>query len=241
MTSCPCFRVLIHLTAVALILAGATGARAQVAASTCGALSSQAQYGPYDYRNQQDKLPIVEIAHFTPIVESLIRGQNSGVNAGGDIDYTLRAFPNHHRALDAMVRYGEKMRSDKPPGANYTVECYFERALRFRPDDTIARMLYATFLAKRGRTSEAVGQREYATSTAGTNAFSQYNIGLVYFDLRQYDKALVQAHKAMELGFPQTLLIERLKQADKWSEPMDATAAASTPAASAPGPAGGSN
>jgi tetratricopeptide (TPR) repeat protein len=241
MTSCHRSRVLTCVAAAALIAAFSSGAHAQATASACGPLSSPAQYGPYDYRNQQDKLPIVEIAHFTPIVESLVRGQNSGVHAGGDIDYTLRAFPNHHRALDAMVRYGEKMRSDKPPGTTYTVECYFERALRFRPDDTIARLLYASFLAKRGRTGEAVSQLEVATSTAGTNAFSHYNIGLVYFDLKQFDKALVQAHKAMELGFPQTLLAEQLKQAGKWSEPVDAAAVTPAPAASAQAPAGGSH
>ncbi len=207
---------------VALLSTGHSTTQAQVSPQTCGALSTFGQYGPYDYRDQKDRLPIVEIAHFTPVVESLIRGQNSGALPGGDIDYTLRAFPNHHRALDAMVRYGEKMRSDKPPGTSFPVECYFERALRFQPDDTIARLLYASYLAKRGRTAEAIKQLEYSTTAAGNNAFTHYNIGLVYFDLKQFDKALAQAHKAMELGFPQTLLAQQLKEVGKWTEPPSA-------------------
>ena len=55
-------------------------------------------FGPFDYRTAtKDKLKLVESYHFTPKVESLIGGQSGTL--GADIDYTLRAFPNHPRAL----------------------------------------------------------------------------------------------------------------------------------------------
>lgn len=74
------------------------------AAPACGSLENA--YGPFDYTNPDDfknKLPLVEIAHFTPKVEGLMGGKSGYL--WGDLDYTLRAFPNHHRALYAFVRY----------------------------------------------------------------------------------------------------------------------------------------
>ncbi|MDB5850133.1 MAG: hypothetical protein JWP29_3885, partial [Rhodoferax sp.] len=116
--------------------------------SGCGPI--QNAYGPFDYRFEKgNSLYLVESAHFTPVVEALIRG-NAGY-LGGDLDYTLRAFPNHHRALMAVMRYGEKTKSPQPPNLRYTVECYFVRALQFKPDDTIVKLIYASFLGKNSR------------------------------------------------------------------------------------------
>ena len=199
------------------ILTSAT-AFAQVAASTCGPISAPGQYGPFDYRINKSQLAIVEPYHFTPAVEALIRGKSTTL-PGPDLSYTLAAFPNHHRALLAMMRYGEKSKSPLPPGASYSVECYFERALRFRPDDSIVRMIYATYLSKSTRAPAAIQQLEQATASAADNAFSHYNIGLIYFDLKEYDRALGQAHKAIELGFQQTALRDQLKGVGKWTEP----------------------
>lgn len=206
-------------------------AYAQVNADYCGSLANN--FGPYDYRADKhaqglgDQLPytekrkLVEGAHFTSRVESLIGAQSSHQIGppGGDLDYTLRAFPNHHRALLSVMRYGEKTGSQRPAGLRYDVECYFERAIRFKPDDAIARMLYSTYLTKNKRLPEAVAQLEQATTIAGENAFTHYNIGLTYFDMKIYDKALARAHRALELGFERIELRDLLKNAGQWQEP----------------------
>lgn len=189
----------------------------------CGTLSSEGQYGPYDYRGDPNKLSLVTGAHFTPEVEALIRGK-TGARPGGDIDYTLRAIPNNHRALMAMMRLAEVEKNPKPNGSRYTIECWFERAVLFRPDDSIVRMIFSTYLSKNGRLTEANAQLESAVAYAKDNGFTHYNIGLHYFDLKNYEKALVQAHKALELGFPQTALRDQLQSAGKWSEPVLAVA-----------------
>jgi len=213
------FRSLIGLL---LVCFTAVAALAQAPQPSCGEirLNRPGQYGPFDYRTDKSKLEIVEEYHFTPAVEALIRG-NTSSTPGGDLSYTLGTFPNHHRALLAMVRYGEKMKSPQPPEARYSVDCYFVRALRFRPDDSIVRMIYATYLSKSGRAPQAIQQLEQATASAGDNAFSHYNIGLIYFDLKDYDRALHQAHKAIELGFRQTALRDQLQTVGKWTEPSD--------------------
>lgn len=190
------------------------GVFAQPSMPGCGAIV-QADNGPYDYRNERGALlEVVERFHFTPQVESLT---STGI-VGGDLDFTLRAFPNHHRALMAMMRLGEKVKSSQPSGARYSVECWFERALRFRPDDSIARMIYATFLAKAGREPETVKQLELAAASAGNNPFTHYNVGLIYFDNKKYDQALAQAHMAYSLGFPRPELRDQLISVGKWKE-----------------------
>jgi tetratricopeptide (TPR) repeat protein len=199
-----------------------SNAFAQTGSSNCGPLA--ASYGPFDYRTDRDKLPIVTSAHFTEAVESLVRGTTSK-HPGSDIAYTLRAIPNNHRALIAMMRLGEKEKSPQPIGSTYSVECWFDRAIRFRPDDSIVRMIYSTYLNKNGRVPEATTQLEIATTYAKDNAFTHYNIGLHYFDLQNYDKALIQAHKAIELGFTQTALRDKLQSVGKWTEPIEPTTA----------------
>ena len=189
------------------------GVFAQPSMPGCGAIV-QAENGPFDYRNQRGGLEITERFHFTPQIESLTQPGP----VGADLDFTLRAFPNHHRALMAMMRLGEKVKSPQPSGARYSVECWFDRALRFRPDDSIARMIYATFLAKAGREPETVKQLELAAASAGDNPFTHYNVGLIYFDNKKYDQALAQAHKAYSLGFLRPELRDQLISVGKWKE-----------------------
>jgi tetratricopeptide (TPR) repeat protein len=183
----------------------------------CGSLNNA--YGPYDFRNDRDKLSIVTGAHFTPPVEALIRGVTN-TTPGADIDYTLRAIPNHPNALIAMLRLGEKEKLDSPRGSRYTVECWFERAIRFRADDQVVRMIYATFLNSKQRKPEAMQQLEVVKSVAGDNPFTHYNLGMLYADLKEYDAALAQAHRAAALGFTQPALREKLRAVGQWSDPV---------------------
>jgi len=205
------------LLIVAALFAG-HGALAQSGAQSCGELKSH--YGPYDYRTDRDKLGIVEEYHFTPEVEALIRGKSS-FRMGKDLSYTLNAFPNHHRALMSMMRYGQMLKTPQPPDADYSVECFFLRALRFRPDDTVARMMYATFLSTNARVPEATRELEQVEKVAGDNFFTYYNVGLIYLDMKEYDKALAMAHKAMALGFQKPGLRDKLIAIGKWQEPKE--------------------
>ena len=197
---------------------GVVSAFSQTVSGGCGNLRPYGQYGPYDARTDLDKLPIVLGAHFTPVIEALISGDTNR-HPGGDIDYTLRAIPNYHRALIAIMRLGERDKTDKPRDTRYTVECWFLRAIAFRPDDAIVRMIYSTYLNSKKRTAEANIQLEIATGYAKENAFTHYNIGLHYFDLKNYERSLTQAHKAYGLGFEAPNLRDQLKSVGKWKDP----------------------
>lgn len=222
--------------ALALSLAGKPGAaqpQAQRGNESPGQLCGQIytkHYGPYDYRNQRGSIAVVEEFHFTPKVESLLSGQSGYI--GGDLNYTLLAVPNHHRALVAVSRWAERSKADRTQGMDFDVECYFDRAIRFRPDDTVVRALYAQFLQKRKRTDEGIRQLDVAVTHAGENAISHFNLGLVYMDLGAHDKALAQAHKALAMGYTRPELADALKRAGRWQESVPA--AAEPAAASAP-------
>lgn len=218
-------------TSLAAALALSCGVvHAQPAAPGCGDLANS--FGPHDYRTARGQpLYLVESAHFTPQVEALIRGATAR-RPGSDIDYTLRAFPNHHRALLAMVKLAETAKTPVPPEMRYSVDCWFDRAIRFRADDYTVRMIYAGYLGRQGRTDAAKQHLEFVAEGAGDNGFTHYNVGLVYFEMRDHERALRQAHRAMAFGFTRSDLRERLVAAGRWSEPTMSQAGAK--AASAP-------
>jgi len=190
----------------------------QAQAPACGTLENH--YGPFDYRTQRDKLLIVEKYHFTPSVEALTRGAST-IKLAGDISYLMNTSPNHHRGLLAIMRLAEKEKSPHPKHLGYSVDCYFDRAIRFRQDDTTVRMLYAQHLYKQKRAPQAMAQLQIATDLAKDNGFTHYNIGLVYFEMGQYPLALTQAHKAKALGFDQPELAKMLVAKNQWKEPAN--------------------
>jgi tetratricopeptide (TPR) repeat protein len=200
---------------MAATIVGIAPAKAQSSPQLCGPLANH--YGPFDYRTERGRLRIVEEFHFTPGVEGLVRGRSGSL--GGDLNYTLRTSPNHHRALLATMRFSERLKKLQPPDMEFTVECYLERAVRFKPDDTVSRALFAQYLGKLGRTKEAVAQLDVSVGFAKDNPLSHYNLGLLYAELGEFDKALVQAHTAIKMGLDRPDLKEMLVKAGKWQEP----------------------
>jgi len=169
-------------------------------------------YGPYDYINpaHQSKLPIVLGAHFTKEVEMLIRG-TTGHTPYGDIDYTLRAIPNYHRALYAMSRLQIRdKRTLKNSRSHYSSRCYFERAIYFSPKDAVSYMLYGIHLHRIGDLSEAQVKYEMAEGIGLTTAEFYYNYGLLLLDRKDFEKSRLYAKKAYLLGYPLNHLREKL-------------------------------
>lgn len=184
----------------------------------CGELVNA--YGPFDYRRANtdyaDSIRLVEHAHFTPDVEAGIKG-NSGT-VGADLDYTLRAFPNHTRALTSMGRLGILQKSLRLPGANYPVECYYDRAIRFAPDDGTVRAAYGSYLFAKGQSDLAMKMFTQAADLEPENASINYNAGLAYVKSKDYVLANKYAQKAYSLGFPLPGLKTQLVNAGKWDE-----------------------
>jgi tetratricopeptide (TPR) repeat protein len=174
-------------------------------------------FGPFDYRTAaEEHRRIVEDNHFTSQVENLTRGITGSL--GGDIDYTLRAFPNHPRALLAMANLGRREGREKPVGSRHSVDCWFQRALAFQPEDPFVRTAYGVELLRSGRPDASIEQLKVAEKLRGNDANVSYNLGLAYFDLKDYNSSLEHARRAYELGFPLPGLKNKLQRIGKWAE-----------------------
>lgn len=201
----------------------AAGGGSALAAADCPPYVKHTPGGDYTSAEDRGGLSVVEKFHFSRAVETLAQGMTGSL--GADIGYTLEHFPNHHRALASMAKLGLRLKSPQPPGARYTVSCFFERAIAYAPHDVTARMVYGSYLLAMGQDTAALEQLDAASRLAPEQATIQYNLGLMYIKKKEYDKASVHAQKAYALGFPLPGLRNKLKAAGKWREPEPAPAA----------------
>ena len=216
-------RVFSFTVTVLALTVGAAGAQ-----EICGPL--QNAFGPFDYRTAKPEArALVENAHFDEGVAALRRGLSSKL--GGDIDYTLRAFPNHPRALTSMMNLARREKRERPDAAKYTISCYFDRALRFMPDDPSVRTVFGIFLLKQGKKTEAAEQLEEARRLSSDSPSVNYNLGLAYFELNDYDKAIEAAQKAYDGGFELPGLRNKLQQVGRWDPNSSPTAPVAQPMA----------
>jgi len=187
----------------------------------------ESSYGPFDYRKAtKSERELVERFHFTSDIEMLKHGSSGSSIPGPDINYTLTVFPNHPRALKSMMDLGFREKKDRPQGVRFTIECYFDRAMRFTPDDETVKVLYAVYLQRSGKNAAALEVLSKVSAEAGENANIQYNLGLLYLELGRYDEALQHAHAAYRLGFTLPGLRNRLVRAGKWKDDTAGPAAA---------------
>lgn len=183
-------------------------------ASPCGPLLVSDSGGDYTDPADADKRQVVEQFHFTPEVEALRAGSTGSL--GADLGYTLEHFPNHHRALAALMHLTQRLHTPHPPGAHYATECYFDRALRFRPHDVQVHRLYADFLLGQKRYPEAQAQLLEVVQADPGDALAHYNLGLLFADQKNYAAARTHARAAYALQFPLPGLRNRLSAAGQW-------------------------
>ena len=181
------------------------------ATSYCGELSN---VNDYKDSAQREYLEIVEQHHFTSNVENLRYGNTSTL--GGDLSYTLMIFPNHHRALVALGKLSLRDKALKPKGSKYSIGCFFDRAIRYKPNDAIVRMIFGNYLLKAGQADKAAEQLQIAVDLQPEDPTINYNLGLLYMQKKNYEQAKTYAKKAYELGFPLPGLKNQLIQAGKW-------------------------
>lgn len=175
-------------------------------------------YGPYDYTNpaHQKYRPPVESHHFTREVETLISGRGSPT-PGGDLQYTLRKFPNHHRALYSMIRYKTEQHkwSKVAKSINlYSMKCFFRRAYYFKRKDPVIRMLHGMYFHKLDDFSAAESQYLKSLELQDQNPEAHYNLGLLYVDMNKLKAATKHAQIAYASGYPLAGLRNKLSKLD---------------------------
>lgn len=179
--------------------------------------------GPYDYAQRllfRSQLEVVEKAHFVSSVRDLIKGNRGSLVA--DIDYTLRAWPNHHQALASISKY--QFLHEQSSDGRYRqkpfspVECYFHRAIHFSSEDAITHMLFAIYLHKSGHSENAELQYQKALEISPDNRSIHYNYGLLLVSLKKYELAHEHAEKAYQAGYPLQGLKNKLIKVGQWKQ-----------------------
>lgn len=182
------------------------------ALAVCGGSLGQNSYGrPLDYRDSKDRefLTIIEPFHFTIEVENLQRGINAPLP--GDIHYTLMRFVNHPRALNSMAQW--QLKFGFQDGQEYfPADCYFERAVAFTPDDPMIYLVWGNYLYRKKEYQRALDVYQEAERLSPDSAEVQYNMGLLYIELKDLEKAKAHADRAYELGHPLPGLQMKLKR-----------------------------
>ncbi len=172
-------------------------------------------YGPWDFTNpaHRSQLPIVLGAHFTSNVERLIKGETGKLEH--DLDYTLRAIPNYHRALYAVAKY-QRINNIKYRTIDeyWTAECYFKRAIYMQPNDAVSRALFAIHLHKLDKLKEAEEQYLKALELDSDNPETHYNLGLLYVETGRLEEAKKHAKVAYEAGYPLKGLKNKIDEAE---------------------------
>jgi len=174
-------------------------------------------YGPFDYllRSRYSKeLKLVEDYHFTREVESLNKG-STNMRPYPDIEYTLRAWPNHHRALNAMARLEERKRA-KRRGNPIPAECWFQRAINFSPKDATSKMLFGNYLSRFGRDNDAEEMYRAALVISPADLEIRYNLALLLVRQGRFEEAREQAKVAYRGGYPLPGLRRKLEEAGYW-------------------------
>jgi len=179
--------------------------------------------GPFDYSNDDLRnqwLDVVERYHFNSNVENLIDGM-AGTTVWDDLDYTLRVFPNHPRALVAMARLFR--RESRPEGSwNHaelvTAQWYFERAINHYPNDSAIYTIYAMHLYRVKDYKLALKQLTIAEDINPDLVEVSYYLGLVHLKNGNNTKALKYAQKAYQLDYPLPWLRNKLKALGVWKD-----------------------
>ena len=177
----------------------------------------QPEAGPYDYlhRNRlQAQIAVVEQFHFDEDVEKLRKGLTG--TPMNDIDYTLRAIPNHHRALRSAVNYRLKRKKWPRNHQGEKAECYLQRAIGFSPNDPTLHPLLAFLLHRLNHQKQAIPAYREAIKANPNDVMLKYNMGLALVDLSRYAEARTVAKEVYSTDFPLPGLKNRLVAAGKW-------------------------
>ncbi|MDP2325273.1 MAG: tetratricopeptide repeat protein [Gammaproteobacteria bacterium] len=210
----------------AILVAAFTAGTLPAIAENCGPVPLPGAAGPYDYVDSKYSWNLNDINqnHWVPAQREL---QSNRVQwALYQLNYLLIRVPNHYPALFELGKIQQQH-----PGITYipalagkdevlefspTPECYFDRAFRYRPNDPTLVMLFGLYYHQIKDLDKAVIQYRKAESMDPESSEIQYNLGLVYFDLKDYESSHQHAKRAYDLGYPLAGLRKKLKAVGEW-------------------------
>jgi len=151
----------------------------------------------------------VEKYHLGPANDKLrSRQYESGQN---EIAFMLRYFPNHPQALMLLTELCEQWKSPRcnPQEA-------FESAIAVNPNAAGTFIVQGIYLYRVKQFPAAIASLEKALTMAPDSVNAHYNLGLAYFETKQYDLSNEHAQRAYQLGAPLPGLRDKLTKVGRW-------------------------
>jgi Tfp pilus assembly protein PilF len=186
------------------------------------ATSSLAQgEGDKDYYHANDRnedaqaLRNVEQYHLEQGVSKMKAGQYSGAHA--DFAFMLGYFPNHPQALALMSELCDLKWKDFRKDFQCDMESRFERAIARNPNASPTFLVYGLHLQRVNRLPQAIESYKKSIALYPESANAHYNLGLAYFDAKQFDLANRHANLSYALGMRLPGLRDKLMRAGKWN------------------------
>lgn len=148
--------------------------------------------------------------HTDPARNELLKMVPHANTVMGNLDFTLRHSPNHHEALRLLIQYDLR-------GGRFltfpTTRCYLDWAHRFASDDATVVLYGGNYFWKKGDRKLAKTWYEKALELSPDLAEGHYNLGLLYVDEKNMEKAREHARAAYAAGFPLPGLKDKLARA----------------------------
>ncbi len=135
-------------------------------------------------------------------------------SAKREFEFVLNYVPNDPQALNGLSEVCVKW---KLPTCDMAMEQRFQKAIERNPGAAPSYVVQALYLHRKNKLEEAVKMYKQAIELAPNSINANYNIGLAYVDLKQYDLANLHAQKSYALGVTLPGLRARLQSAGKWN------------------------
>jgi len=184
-------------------------------------LNLKNHYGPFNYYDstaaRDHAVELVTKAHLTREMLLLQRGKSTTI--AGDLDYTLSVIPNYPQALDLASRLERAVKAGiRPPKDKILrkVDCYFQRAVFLAPNINETYYLWGIHYHRNDQYQEALEKYAKAEQLGLSSPEFYYNMGLLYVDLEDYEKAVEYAEKVYDFDYPLQGLRSKLKKRGVW-------------------------
>lgn len=209
-----------HLAHAALLLAASSPAILLAATAPQGYRYLD-YYHPGTEQVDRQLFENVHIFHLKPGIEEM--GHRRYEAALEHFEFILRVYPNQPEVLNLIselctVRW-------KSPKCD--ADQWFELGLARNPNIATSYVVYGIHLQRQRRRPEAIQALDRALEVDPASMNAHYNLGLAYFDEKNYKLANQHAQAAYALGAPLPGLRQKLTKAGKWTPIDDPLAAPS--------------
>ena len=172
------------------------------ASNSSHAMEANTDY--FDPNATSDYYAHVQVVEAYHLGQAITKLSERRVSAKDDLDFILRHFPNHPKALALMVEYGKQQ---KDPGIALP---YYQKAVELNPKIASIWSDYGAYQHELKNYDDAIFCFKKAVELKPKNGLYQYNLGLALFEKKDYVGAQDAANQARDFGIPYTALQAKL-------------------------------